>query len=111
LVGQEANKSHPDYQEALEEWDSNVKEASTLFIVRNGVEAEVDQVAVTAMREMMRREGIELDPDDHFVYVMNCLISNQVELIALCDAIQGRSQPTEAGVANAIEQFRPDVQG
>lgn len=110
VVAQERNEAHPDYKADLAEWEEKRMEAASKAAMLMGVSVEVDTAAVKAVRDQFREIfHKELDPDDRYVYIAHCLIPSREDLEALGAAINGRSRPGEAGVAKALEGFRPDV--
>ena len=112
VVGHERNEAHPDYQQDLTDYQGKIREITTKTTLLLAVKTEVDKKAVDEIRlEFRDATGGELDPNDKYVYIANCLIQDSEDLEKLLEVVTARSQPTEAGVANAIEQFRPDVQG
>ena len=68
-IRHEPNLADPDYQAALVEYQASIEETARRFYIKRGVECEVDQEAVAQLRRDMQELGVELDPDDLFVYV------------------------------------------
>lgn len=101
-----ANPSDPDYQLAVSEYETKAKFAQSHFLWRRAIilTAE-DKAEVVALRSQMTAEGIELDPDDAWVFMFNLPVGTQEEVIALQNAIFFISQPTTEGVAGAKASF------
>lgn len=97
-----------EYQLNLQEWSNHRNLAVMDEMIRLGVSAKVDQKAVDQLRRYYaERRKVELDPDDHFVYVRYILLKNGEDVAAFMRAINGRSNPTEGAVASAIENTFP----
>lgn len=102
----EQNPADPDYLKALEALDGEIEGHIRRFIIRRGVICEVDLEAVReARQDAMEEFGVELDPDDKFVYVSYVCTGSQEDLQDLLTAIIRRSQPTEEEIANAVSSF------
>lgn len=106
---QEANEADPTYLVALEDHRKEVGVRNMKALIRLGVECEVDDDAVQELRATMRDLGVELDPDDKWVYIVNIAITHEDELIQLRDAILRKSQPTEEAVQEQLADFHGEV--
>jgi hypothetical protein len=73
------------------------------------VECPVDEEAVKQLRDTMKGLGVELDPDDKFVYVWYIAVGTTQGHNELMQAIMRRIQPTGEAVAQAQTTFRSQV--
>lgn len=75
---QEPNEADPDHQQALMRWQiehiNRMGQKLMDLAIRNYVECEVDHEAVAELRAAMQAMGVELDPDDKYVYVSRICI-------------------------------------
>lgn len=106
----EPNRADPAYLDALAKHDNDARawiedQAKRLYIKR-GVVCDVDAEAVKQLREDMASVGAELDPDDHFVYVMYLCCPTPEDYQDLVAAITRRSAPAEETVKAAVASFR-----
>lgn len=111
----EPNLEAESYKLAMTEYNVLVEEKLRLVIYKQGVKltlSDAQKQEVADLRKFWKDSfDKELDPDDKYVYVAFCLISSEEEYNDLNNAITNRSRPGEAAIAEAIEQFRPDIQG
>ena len=110
----EPNRADPDYTEAYEAWGAQIEEKTRRLYVKLGVvidwtEERRERLALT--RELLGEEGVEIDPDDTVAYMSYCAIGSAEDYQELVEAIMRRSAPTEEAIAEAVETFRPDVEG
>lgn len=110
-VRTEPNPEHPDYIEALMEYEQEIGEHIYHLIVKMGVVCDVDVEAVATLRAEMKEVGVNLDPDDKYIYVTRILAETNEDMQALQAAVLGQSTVTEGGVAEATERFPGEVQG
>lgn len=106
---QEPNEADPGYLQALEEYKQEVGNRNLRALIHLGVECEVDAAAVQALRTQMATFGVDLDPDDKWVYIVNIAITDTDEIVELRDAILRKSQPTEGAVQESLAAFPGDV--
>jgi hypothetical protein len=107
----EENKADPDYNYANILWTLDIEATYALLLIKLGVKTKVDHEKVQRVRDMMKTlRGIELDPDDLFVYVKYCLPSNEKEYNHFLGCLAGRSAPMKGAIAQAIENFSDNVQ-
>lgn len=106
----EENPAHPDYLEAMRNYNRNFQERLTTLMIKRGVEIELtDEIKaeVAELRAFWREEyKAELDPSDKMVYILNLCVGSDKDLEELIEKITRRSQPTEAVVAEALDGFR-----
>lgn len=103
----EPNPLHPDYEAALAEHENAVGQAFAEKLFRYGVDVDLDDSAkaqVAALRAEFGEEA-ELPENDKALYVTRVLVQSNADFVALQNAIMGRVQPSEAGVAAATEAF------
>lgn len=107
----EPNPAHPDYKEAMTEYQAKLNDLMFRVLVVIGVECEVDSESVKKVREQAGMFGAELPPEDKFVYIAHVLAKSEDDVKALRDLLLRRSQPTEAATAEAVDRFPAEVQG
>jgi len=107
----ERNPLSPEYLTELEEHRNKKNLLVLKAFVRLGVEVEVDAAAVAAYRADMQALGVELDPDDMYVYVAHILCQTNDDLNALREAVEGGSLPTEREVSSKLSTFPDNLQG
>jgi len=99
----EPNPAHPDYKAALSDYNAETGEEFIHALIRLGVECEVDEYAVKALREIA--DDLALPDDDKVLYISRILVASPKDLQTLQDAILGRIQPTEAAIAEKVDSF------
>lgn len=108
----------PGYKDALRKW--GIEHANQLgdkllwVAVRRGIDLEItDEIReqVDEIRKDLQAVGVELDPDDKFVYVTRICVGSSESLRALHDAIFSRSRPAREEVDAIKSTFQSDVQG
>lgn len=103
----ELNPADEEYKSKLNEFEEALQEKGGRALIKLGVDVAPDKAEVERVRAFMKNEfEIDLDPDDKYVYVTQCLLSSQDELTKLVAAIQGISVPDEEGVQAAQDTFR-----
>lgn len=111
----EANLSHPDYLEALQDYETEVQNKSTEFMINRGVVitlSDEEKQEIKELREEMESEyGVTLSGSDKLVFVLHILISGTEEIGRLINAISGLGQPTAEAIGQAKEMFPGDLQG
>lgn len=114
-LGKEANPADEDYLKRRAEWMvahmERRSERMLRIAIKRGVEVEVDHEAVAQLRTDMAEQGVDLDPDDAFVYVTRICIGSSDDLQELYDALTKRSMPTREAVEAHKATFPGDVQG
>lgn len=114
-VREEPNPADPAHQEALAAHRALIEEQTMRLVLLRGVVVQMTparEAAVAELRAFMREEyGHELDPNDRLVYLSYIAIGTGEDLHDLAQAVFRRSQPTEGAVAEAVETFRPAIQG
>lgn len=85
------------------------------MMVKRGVELNETEEEVAAevaqLRADMTAMGVDLDPDDKYIYVTTILAGTSNDMDRLRDAIMTRSQPTPPEVNDNITTFPGNVQG
>lgn len=111
----EPNPEAESYKQAMAEYTQLIEEKARLILFKQGIKLELHQTQLQEVAEVRKfwKENFdrELDPDDKYVYVAFCLVRSDDEYNNLNEAITSRSHPTEAAIAEAIQDFRPAVQG
>lgn len=105
----ERNPLDPAYQDELA---AHQRKKSLLVLkafIRLGVEVALDAQAVAAYRSEMKDLGVDLDPDDKYVYVAFILCVSNLDLETLRAVIEGASLPTEKAVAEKLATFQGDL--
>lgn len=114
-LGKEENPADPDHQKALAAWTAEhigrVGDELLRLAIQRGIEVEIDHGAVAALRDDMAALGVDLDPDDKYVYVTRICVGSQDDLKELSAAIFARSMPTREAVEGHKATFRDNVQG
>lgn len=113
----EPNRGDPLYRRRMQEWNDRIVQAqrdglSALFLRRGIVvdDDEIDQAAVTQVREDMAAIGTPIDAmSDRDVYVELICIGTDEDWTDIQKLIWERSTPTEAAVQAQIATFQPDV--
>lgn len=104
----EPNPLHPAYEAELSEYNTLIGQRFVEKLFRYGIDAEVDIDAVTALRA---DSELDLPADDYTVYVTRILVTSARDQEFLQEVILGRIQPTDKQVAEALDNFRGDLQG
>lgn len=114
-LGKEENAADPDYQKALNRWTiehmERLSERLLRVAIQRAIEVEVDHEAVDELRHQMRAVGVELDPDDKYVYVSRICCGTWDDLNELSNAVFRRSMPTVEAVEAHKATFQGGVQG
>lgn len=111
----EPNPTHPDYEEALESWNSLVTEKMQKLIIKRGVVhtlTEDEKAEVEELRADMEADlGMNLGNSDLFVYVSYICIGGKLDIDTLAEAVMTGSQPTARAIEAAQDSFQGDVSG
>lgn len=114
-MGTEENAADPDYAKALAKWSiehmERLSERLLRVAIQRAIEVEVDHEAVAELREQMHAVGVELDPDDKYVYVSRICCGTWDDLNELSNAVFRRSMPSREAVEAHKATFPGDVQG
>lgn len=106
----EANPSHPDYLQAMSDYNFAFQERLQRLMVKRGVSltwTEEMRTEVAELRDFWKTEfEKELDPDDGMVYVLMICVGSDKDLEELLEAIARRAQPTEGAVNEALNSFQ-----
>lgn len=113
------NTLHPLYVSLYRRWQQEyggvVGEKLLNYILHNGVVVDCEdgdvQHDIAQVREQCEREGITLEDDDAFVYVVYCCMLDDGDMELLRDAVFRGSMPTEEAIQAAVDSFRGDVSG
>src|SRR5579859_7157581 len=105
----ERNPLSPEYQDELAAHRNKKNMLILKAFVALGVECEVDAEKVAAYRALMKSIGVDVDPDDKYVFVAHILCSTARDLDTLREAVQGASLPTEKAVAEKLATFPAEV--
>lgn len=115
---EEPDPFDPIYKEAVRKWSiTHGNDLGTRLLriaVMRGVVLELDEnqkQEVQQLREDMREVGIELDPDDKFVYITRICVSTNDTLRSLHDAIFTASRPDREVIEAMKATFPSNVQG
>lgn len=108
----EPNYADPVYRERLRRHEQDkamwVNAQTRHVFAQVAIECEVDTELVARYRAAMQAVGVELDPDDKYVYIWEIAIGTAEGHIDLVRAIQRRSQPTAEAVGEALARFRAE---
>jgi hypothetical protein len=111
----EPNLEADSYKLEMADYNVLIEEKIRLIIYTHGIKlvlSDAQRQEVADLRKFWKDNfDKELNPDDKYVYVAFCLVGSEEEYGDLNNAITARSKPTEAAIAEAIEDFRPDIQG
>jgi hypothetical protein len=109
----EPNYAHPDYAQAVEEWNSFIIEKMSRLIIKRGVVhtlTEAEKAEVAELRADMEEDiGLNLGGSDVFVYVSYICIGGRLDVDTLTEAVMSGSQPTAPATEAALESFPSDV--
>lgn len=116
VLRREPNRSHPDYLEKLNEYNTKLNDQTQKILIERGVVTALgdeEKAAVKELREWWAdnvKEGgkaTTLPESDKLVYIMFIAAGSLDDIEELTSAILFRSQPTEEGQAQAKDLF-PD---
>lgn len=110
-VRPEPNEAHPAYLREMQEYNMIEGQRFLELVFKYGVDCVVDVEAVKALRAQAESDDLELPADDKTVYVSRILVQSEADLLALQEAILGRSLPTEEQVSTALERFPANLPG
>lgn len=106
----EERKNDPAYIDALNQWEAEKEQAGRHLLIEQGINYELNsaQLAKVDQRRAYWKSKFDrdLDPDDKFVYFSFFELVSRDEYLRFADAVMGRSQPTEAAIAGALESFQ-----
>lgn len=110
----EENIAHPDYLDALEEYDTKVNELQTRILLRRGIEVDLsaeDIQAVNKLRqEIVNDFGAELvEKDNVIAYIKYICVGDGDDIQKLINHLTDKSQPTEEAVQVAVDSFQSDL--
>lgn len=109
-LGEEPNYAHPDYLIGLAEYQEQLTERRTDALIMLGVDAEIDQDALTKFRGKALRVGMTVDEDDVLAYVKHICITTTDDITHLTNAILGASVPTEEKIGERADEFKSPVE-
>jgi len=109
----EPNYASPDYEAAVEDWNTLITEKMSRLIIKRGVvhtltpeeKAEVEELRMDLEEDL----GMNLGENDLFVYVSYICIGGRLDVDNLTEAVMTGSQPTRAAVEAAQDSFQSDV--
>lgn len=110
-LGVEENYAHPDYVQALAEYQAKLNEARFDGLIMLGIDTDVDAEAVTRLRQRAARLHITIDEDDLLAYVKHVCITSADDIERLQEALLNTSVPTEEAIAGAAEAYKSPVEG
>lgn len=109
----ESNYASPDYEAALEDWNSLITDKMSKLIIKRGVQwtlTDEEKEEVKQLRADLEEDlGMNLGGSDVFVYVSYICIGGRLDVDSLTEAVMTGSQPTSAAVEAALESFPGDV--
>jgi hypothetical protein len=108
------NTAHPDYLQAVQDHQSHLEEMFRNLTIQLGVKSKLtdEQLEqVKAQRELMASVGVELEPDDKYVFVSYVAVETSDDYTRLLQAVMEESQPTEARIQAIEESFQGEVPG
>lgn len=107
---EEPNEAHPDYLEAIDNYNTELEAKVRKFMIQRGVVITLNdeqKADVKELREYWEEEfGVELKGNDKYLYVSYIAIGTDSDMEELMDVIMRRSQPTEAAMAEAKAGFQ-----
>lgn len=107
----EPNPLHPGYEASVREWHVAQGQVMLEKLLRYGVECEMTPEDEARLAELRADPDLALPEDDKLAFLTRLVASTERDQEALQEAIQGKAQPTEKAVAEALATFRPDVPG
>lgn len=107
---EEPNRSHPDYLDALQQYNIEVEEKTKKLLISRGVNIVMtDEMKeeVKELREYMKKEmGIDLPVNDKEAYISYIAIESAKDFESLIQAVLGASQPTTEAVETSKDSFQ-----
>ena len=101
----EPNYSNPVYARLFNEYrqkrNVDVEEKIRHLFTDQAIQCEVDKERVKKVRAQMKTLGVELDPDDKYVYVWDVAVGTQDGYADLMKAIQTRVTPEAVQAAKS----------
>lgn len=114
----EPNPFDPVYKEEQKKWlvqhANRVGDKLLWVAVRRGIELQLDEemkAEVDSIREDFKLIGVDLDPDDKFVYVTRICLQTLDELRELHDVIFSQARPSREVIEALKATFPSEVQG
>lgn len=108
----EENRSHPEYQQAVEAWETEVELLTmNAIIIRSLVLAVTDEVKaqVQDVRADMEAVGLELPKSDKLVWFRYIACASDRDWQSYLTNLSGQSEPNEETVKIYEDGFRGDV--
>lgn len=110
---QEPNRSHPDYEKALRDYNIEVEEKTKKLLINRGVVITMTEEMkqdVKDLRAYMEDEmDTQLPVNDKEAYISYIAIASAKDFETLIHAVLGASQPTQEAVEEAKESFQGEV--
>lgn len=112
---QEPNESDPDWIKAVAKWHvahyERLGERLFRIAVKRYIDCEVDLDAVKRLRDDFKELGVDLDPDDKYIYVTRICIGTLQDRDDLSTALFKRTAELGEAVDAHKATFRGDVSG
>lgn len=110
-LGVEANYSHPDYIDALNDYQIALSDKRFDSFILFGVDCEIDEEAVAAFRARAKRANLSLPADDLLVYVKYICITCSEDILRMQKELIAVSIPTEEKISEAADEFKSNLEG
>lgn len=105
----QANPLDPEYREQVALWQiahyNRLGDKLLRVAIASYVVVDVDTEAVQALRDQLSAMGVDLDPDDKYLYVSRICIASKTDQDALGAALFTGSTPTRAEVESTKATF------
>lgn len=112
---QEPNEADPNYQMALARWRiehiNRTGDKLMELAIRSYIVCDVDHEAVARLRASMQALGVELDPDDAYVYISRICIGTPDDQRDLSTALFTRAAALREAAQAHKDTFPGDVSG
>lgn len=110
----EPNPAHPDYLEALAQYEQDMERRARDLLIRRGVVVQWTDEKRKALEDLRTfwRDSYEADmpaEDDTVAYVSYLAIGSDSDLTELIDHLVKRSQPTEEAIGAAQDRLKSQV--
>lgn len=103
----EENKAHPDYLQALSDYEDSLNTKVQDLMFRRGVEVEVNSEAVNELKAFWKETfDKELEGNDRDIYIRYVVIQSTDDFNQLYEAIMEKSQPTAEDINAAKQGFK-----
>lgn len=106
----EANPAHPDYIQALSDYEQMIEQKARRLLIKRGAVIEWTEERREALAEMRAYwlEAFEndLEPDDDVAFISYLCVGSDSDLEDFLEVLLKRSQPTEEAVQEATARFQ-----